>query len=495
MVAVNERGSEVHAVCVPFPLQGHITPMLQLAKLLNSKGFYITFVNTEHNQNCMVKSNGPNSFKGTSSFKFETFPDGLPVSNTGSFREVHPLIRSLRVNCPQPFMNLLHRINDTSGGSPPITLIISDIFIPFARNAAYELGNCSLVMFYPPSACSLLAYAQLDTLLDKDILPFKDPNFTTNGSLNMELNELSPSMNGIRLKDFPSLIRSTEKDHRLFKYFKHIIRSCDGVPLIFSTFEALDREILDDLSKFVAATAMYTIGPLHCIANNLAQENDELGSMGFNLWKEDTKTLEWLDSKKPNSVIYVSFGTTSFLTNEQLVEFSWGLANSKYNFLWIVRPDIVKGGSSIIPPGFLDEVKDRAMLTSWCAQEKVLKHPSIKVYLSHSGWNSILESTSSGVPLICWPSYADQPTNCWFACKKMGVALEMEGAVERGKVEEIIREAMDGEKGKEIKKNAMEWKRLSEEAISSSGSSSLDCDRFVDYALSLKKKENGFKLV
>ncbi|KAK9691175.1 hypothetical protein RND81_09G181300 [Saponaria officinalis] len=488
MVGANVKGSKVHAVCVPFPFQGHITPMLQLAKLLNSKGFHITFVNTEHNHNSTLKSNGPDSLKGTSSFKFETFPDGLPLSDTNSFREIFPLIRSLRVNGSKPFIELLRKIN-TSPDSPPITLIIFDLHMPFARNVASEFGECDLVMFYPPSACSLLAYAQLDNLLDRDILPFKDPNFMTNGSLNMELNELTPSMNGIRLKDFPSFIRSTQTDHASFNYFRHVIHNCDGVPLIFSTFEELDKEMLDDLSNLLTPSSIYTIGPLHCLANNIAQDNTELGSMGFNLWKEDTTTLEWLDSKPPNSVIYVSFGTTLLMTSEQLIEFSWALANSKYNFLWIFRPDIVKGGSSILPPEFINEVKDRAMITSWCAQEKVLKHPSIKVYLTHSGWNSILESICSGVPLICWPSYADQPTNCWYACTKMGVGLEMEGVVKRGEVEEIIREAMDGKKGKEIKKKAMEWKRLSEEAISSNGSSSLNCERFINYVCSLKDRK------
>ncbi|KAK9713476.1 hypothetical protein RND81_06G029900 [Saponaria officinalis] len=489
-MTVNEKEVKVHAVCVPFPAQGHITPMLQLAKFLNSKGFYITFVNTEHNHHCMLRSNGPNSLNGTSNFKFETFPDGLPPSDTHVFRDVFPLLRSLRVNCPNPFMELLHRINDPSAASPSITLILSDVHMPFARDVARQFGDCPIVLFYPPSACSFLAYAQLDTLLDRGVLPFKDVDFMTDGSLNTKPEELAASMSGIQLKDFPSFIRSTDKDHPLFTYMRNLVERSKGVPLIFNTFKALDHNLIDDISKLLISSPVYTVGPLHCLANNLTSHSVELGSIGCNLWKDDTQSLQWLDSKKPNSVIYVSFGTTLFITNEQLIEFSWGLANSKYNFLWVIRPDIVIGGSSVIPPEFLDEVKDRAMITSWCAQEKVLKHPSIKVYLSHSGWNSTLESISSGVPLICWPSYADQPINCWYACKKLGIGLEMKGVVERGEVEEIIRDAMDGENGEEIKKNVMEWKKLSEEAISFSGSSNLDCDKFIKYVISLNDKKN-----
>uniref|UniRef100_A0A0D3FU73 Glycosyltransferase N-terminal domain-containing protein n=1 Tax=Oryza barthii TaxID=65489 RepID=A0A0D3FU73_9ORYZ len=36
-----------HAVMVPYPAQGHVTPMLTLAKLLYSRGFHVTFVNND----------------------------------------------------------------------------------------------------------------------------------------------------------------------------------------------------------------------------------------------------------------------------------------------------------------------------------------------------------------------------------------------------------------------------------------------------------------
>jgi hypothetical protein len=53
-----EPGNEkiLHAVIVPFPAQGHVTPCLQLAKKLVGLGFRITFVNTIHNNERMMKS-------------------------------------------------------------------------------------------------------------------------------------------------------------------------------------------------------------------------------------------------------------------------------------------------------------------------------------------------------------------------------------------------------------------------------------------------------
>ena len=99
------------------------------------------------------------------------------------------------------------------------------------------------------------------------------------------------------------------------------------------------------------------------------------------------------------------------MTNEQLVEFAWGLANSKQDFLWIIRPDLVKGVSAVLPEEFLEETRERGKLASWCPQEKVLGHSAVGGFLTHCGWNSTIESISSGVPMICWPFFADQQTN------------------------------------------------------------------------------------
>lgn len=124
------------------------------------------------------------------------------------------------------------------------------------------------------------------------------------------------------------------------------------------------------------------------------------------LWTEDTECLDWLDTKEPNSVVYVNFGSTTVMTNEQLVEFSWGVANSNKTFLWIIRPGLVAGDSAVVPPEFLEETKGRGKLASWCPQEQVLTHSAIGGFLTHSGWNSTLESLCGGVPMICWPFFA-----------------------------------------------------------------------------------------
>lgn len=73
-----------HAVCIPYPAQGHITPMLKLAKLLHScYGFHITFVNTHYNHRRLLNSGALSPQLNVPDFRFESIPDGLPVPPAG----------------------------------------------------------------------------------------------------------------------------------------------------------------------------------------------------------------------------------------------------------------------------------------------------------------------------------------------------------------------------------------------------------------------------
>ncbi|KAK4284230.1 hypothetical protein QN277_001089 [Acacia crassicarpa] len=160
------------------------------------------------------------------------------------------------------------------------------------------------------------------------------------------------------------------------------------------------------------------------------------------------------------------------MTNEQLIEFAWGLANSNQTFLWVIRPDLVRGDNAVLPAEFVEETKNRRRLYSRCPQEQVLAHPVIGGFLTHSGWNSTMESMCKGVPIVCWPFFAEQQTNCRFSCKKWGIGLEIDSDVKREGVERLVRELMEGEKGKEMKKEALKWKKMAKEAASEGAGSS-----------------------
>ncbi|KAI8013134.1 7-deoxyloganetin glucosyltransferase [Camellia lanceoleosa] len=168
------------------------------------------------------------------------------------------------------------------------------------------------------------------------------------------------------------------------------------------------------------------------------------------------------------------------MTPQHLIEFAWGLANSNQTFLWVIMLDLVIGDSAILLPDFLNETKERSPLASWCPQEQVLNHPSVGGFLTHCGWNLTLESICNGIPMLCWPFFADQPANCWSCCSQWGVGMEINSDVKRKEVDGMVRELMGGEKGKEMKRKVMEWKKLSKEATTCFvGSSYLNFEKLV----------------
>ncbi|KAL5563918.1 hypothetical protein UlMin_033665 [Ulmus minor] len=446
-----------HVVCIPLPAQGHINPMIKLAKLLYSRGFHITFVNTENNHNRLLKSRGPNSLDGLPSFKYESIPDGLPPSDKDATQNGASVFVSIRKNCMAPFGDLLKKLN-SSPDVPSVSCVVSDAVMSFTLDAAEELGIPN-VLFWTTSCCSYLSFIYVRQLIDKDI----------------------------RLRDLPSFIRTTDPNDM---FLKIVISDNEGAKkassIIFNTYDALEHEVLQTLSSVLTLPPIYTIGPLPLLLDN--QVTDEnIKSIGSNLWKEEPYCLEWLDSKEPNSVVYVNFGSNIFMTPEQLVELAWGLANSEKAFLWIIRPDLVIGEASILSPEFSIDTNERGLIASWCSQEQVLRHPAIAGFLTHSGWNSIVESISCGVPVICWPFFGDQQTNCRYCCREWEIGMEIEDAV-RGKIERLIRELMDGEKGKKMKDKAMEWKKLAEDATTGPNAKSLlNLDTLINKVLLSQK--------
>ena len=56
---------------------------------------------------------------------------------------------------------------------------------------------------------------------------------------------------------------------------------------------------------------------------------------------------------------------------------------------------------------------------------------------------------------------------------------EIDNNIQRDEVEKLVRELMDGEKGKELKKKAMEWKIKAEDATKPSGSSYQNLDKLI----------------
>ncbi|CAI0549250.1 unnamed protein product [Linum tenue] len=425
--------------------------MLKLAKLLHHRGFHVTFVNTEYNHSRLLRTRG--DLAGLPSFRFATIPDGMPPSDTDVTQDIPALCESTRRTCLPHFKGLLADLNSTAG-LPPVSCIVSDGVMSFTLDAAADLGIPE-VLFWTTSACGFLGYMHYRDLINRGLTPLKDESYLTNGYLDTVIDWIPGMKNRARTKA-PSAI-------------------------ILNTFDALEHDVLAALSAILPP--VYSIGSLSLLSHNQITD-PALKSISSSLWKEETECLRWLDAKQPNSVLYVNFGSITVMTNSQLVEFAWGLANSRKPFLWVIRPDLVAGETAMLPPEFVTETGNRGLLAKWCPQEEVLNHPSVAGFLTHNGWNSTLESICSGVPMICWPFFAEQQTNCKFACDEWGVGMEIDSDVKRDEVEGLVRELMEGGKGEEMRRRAAEWKTMAVEATTApSGSSVANLDKLVQALL------------
>ncbi|TXG62573.1 hypothetical protein EZV62_009567 [Acer yangbiense] len=186
--------------------------------------------------------------------------------------------------------------------------------------------------------------------------------------------------------------------------------------------------------------------------------------------------LTWLDNQPSGSVLYVSFGSGGTLSHDQLIELAFGLEMSQQRFIWVVRSpndesanaaffevQSVKDPFGFLPEGFLERTKQRGLvISSWAPQIEVLGHGSTGGFLTHCGWNSILESVVYGVPMIAWPLYAEQKMNAVMLNEDVKVALrpkvhkEDDGLVIREEIAIVVKELMEGEEGKKVRKRMRE---------------------------------------
>ncbi|XP_051206405.1 7-deoxyloganetin glucosyltransferase [Lolium perenne] len=466
---------KLHVVCLPFPAQGHVTPMMKLAKILHCKGFYVTFVNTEYNHRRLVRSRGPAAVAGLSDFRFATIPDGLPPSDADATQHPESLCYYTMTTCLPHFKKLLQDLNGTAG-VPPVTCVMGDNIMSFCVDAAAAVGvPCAL--FWTASACGYMGCRNFRFIMDEGFSPLKDEEQLTNGYLDTVVTGAPGMSKHMRLRDFPSFICTTDRDGILLNFLMHEVEQSDrAAAIILNTLDELEQPTLDAMRDILPP--VYTIGPLNFLAEQLLPDGGgPLAATRSSLWKEDRSCLEWLHGREPGSVVYVNFGSVTTMSSQELLEFAWGLANCGYDFLWIVRNDLLAKGdaaaSATLPPEFLETTKGRCLLTTWCEQEAVLRHEAVGVFLTHCGWNSTMEGLSAGVPMLCWPFFADQQTNTRYACVEWGVGMEVGDDVRREVVEARIREAMGGEVGKEMKRKATEWKEVGLRATTQPGGRSL----------------------
>ncbi|KAL1220586.1 UDP-glycosyltransferase 84A4 [Cardamine amara subsp. amara] len=265
---------------------------------------------------------------------------------------------------------------------------------------------------------------------------------------------------------------------------EHIKRLQKPFSILIDTFQELEKDTIDHMSQLCPQVRINSIGPLFMMGKFI--NSDIKGD----IFEPASDCIEWLDTREPSSVVYISFGTVVHLKQEQIEEIAHGLLNSDLSYLWVKRPPTE--GLFLEPHVLPRELKEKGKIVEWCPQEKVLAHPSVACFLSHCRWNSTMEALTSGVPMVCFPQWGDQVTNAVYIIDvfKTGVRLSHgeteDRIVPRKEVAERLLEASVGEKAVGLRENAQRWKEEAEAAVTSDGSSDRNFQEFVDKLVAVK---------
>ncbi|PPR90076.1 hypothetical protein GOBAR_AA30606 [Gossypium barbadense] len=298
-----------------------------------------------------------------------------------------------------------------------------------------------------------------------------------------------PGCSPIRTQDLLDQARNRKIDE-----YKWLLHHFSRLPLASGIFVNSWKDLEPVSIKSIKENPFFKqipTPPIHPIGPIIKQEET--------LSVIDVECLKWLDKQPPDSVIFVTFGSGGTLSFEQQTELAWGLELSQQRFIWVVRKptDSTSAGTFFnagetnendpkvyLPEGFLDRTQGMGfVVSSWAPQVTILGHHSTGGFLSHCGWNSILESIVHGVPLVTWPLYAEQKMNSTMLVEDIGMAIKpkMEAGqqtiVGRKEIEKVVRMVMEGEEGKVIRSRVKELKESATKALDSSGSSyeSLSC--------------------
>ncbi|CAO2161017.1 unnamed protein product [Urochloa humidicola] len=450
-----------HVLLVSAPMQGHVNPLLILGRRLASIGLLVTFSTVPHAGLKFPHGDGASVAVDRGTLRFEhlhgggggLWPPNDPryTATTGG-----DMLRHLDDAAPAALQGLLLRHCHSGAGWPPVSFVVASAFAPWAGRAAAAAAVPHALLWTESCAVFSLFYHHFHSLAD---FP-SDGNAATVAAV--------PGLPPMAAGDLPQLIFAPEQ----FIFRQALVADLRALRdtaswVLVNTFDELERPAIEALR--VHLPAVTPVGPL------FDPETNHGGGDGC---------TAWLDAWPPGSVVFVAFGSLVKLSRDETAELAAGLAATGRPFLLVARDNYDRRD-------LLPDVDGRGKVVAWCEQGRVLTHRAVGCFVTHCGWNSAVEALASGVPVVTFPGWADQPTNARFLEDVYGVGVRLPRPMARDAVTRCVEEVMSRPEAGAMRARAAEWKAAASAAVAAGGSSDRGIQSFVNAVLSLNGTGTG----
>ncbi|KAI3857507.1 hypothetical protein MKX03_033320 [Papaver bracteatum] len=313
-----------------------------------------------------------------------------------------------------------------------------------------------------------------------------------------EVIDYIPGISPTRLADMPLLENGNDPNFNPTMVAFNMLEKVQS--LLIVSFYELEPQVTDTL-KEISPFPIYTVGPsISNISTAIEQHHHIDGKkIESNTVKyvnpKEPDYLEWLDSQPVGSVLYISFGSTVPISGVHAEEIMAGLHITGVRYLLVSRGVHVTSG--VHEGGEDDKIgtNSRRLIVPWCDQLRVLCHSSIGGFLTHCGWNSIMEYLYAGVPMLTFPICFDQIPNRKLIVDDLKVGMKVteesgeKAVVKRNEVAKLVNKFMDinedqaeedvNNEAKEMRKRSTELKEMSRRALAKGGSYDTNLDAFI----------------
>ncbi|XXG75676.1 hypothetical protein AAC387_Pa08g0198 [Persea americana] len=460
-----------HVLFFPMMAHGHLIPMTEVAKLFALRqGVHVSIATTPLNATRIQSTIDRAAYITIHLLQFPCSEAGLPdgcesldlaVSHgmTMAFTKALALLH-------HPFEQLVecHRPD----------CLVSDMFFPWTVEVAAKFGIPRLAFhgtgFFAVCAGNSVERYSPHESVATDTEPFLVPKL--------------PHPIEMTRSQLPDFLKTRTPLTEMMERFQESINQSYGV--VMNSFYELEPDYVKHYrEEVIGSNRAWHIGPVS-LCN---KDEKDMAERGNKAAIDPNQCLDWLCSRDPATVVYVSFGSLSHRGRAQLMEIALALEASGRPFIWSLR------NAEWLPIGFEERTKERGLIIKgWAPQLMILNHPAVGGLLTHCGWNSVLEGVTAGVPMVTWPLFAEQFYNeKLITCVvRIGVGVgsqvwstseeeESVPVIKREDIERAVAQLMDGgDEADERRRRVRELGEMAKKAVEKGGSSYMDLDRLIE---------------